>query len=81
MITFLPLFQQNCMDVAFKVIDCNQRLVEGEGQRLGIADADQQCSRKPGTLRDCDCVDGAVSLIGLSQGLPYDGNDRLQVLA
>ena len=45
-IALLPLFQQNRMDMAFKMVDRNQRLVEGEGQRLGIADAHQQALRR-----------------------------------
>ena len=40
-VAFLPLLQQNRMDVTFEVVDGNQRLVESEGQRFGIADADQ----------------------------------------
>ncbi len=80
-IALLPLFQQNRMDVAFEMIDGNQRLVEGEGQSLGIADAHQQRSGEAGALGDCDGVDGVVSLIGLSQRLPDDGNNRPQMLA
>ena len=80
-IALLPLFQQNRMDVAFEMIDRNQRLVEGEGQSLGIADAHQQRSGKAGALRDGDRVDGVVSLVGLSQRLANDGNDRAQMLA
>ena len=43
-IALLPLFQQNRMNVAFKMVHRNQRLVERKGQRLGIADAHQQRS-------------------------------------
>jgi hypothetical protein len=43
-IALLTLFQQNRMNVAFEMIDRNQRLIEGEGQSLGIADANQQGS-------------------------------------
>ena len=80
-IALLPLFQQNRMDVAFEMVDRNQRLVERERQSLGIADADQQRSGEAGTLRDRDRIDRVVSLIGLSQRLPHDGNNRPQVLA
>ena len=41
MVAFLPLFQQDRVDVAFEMVDRNQWLIEGEGQRFGIADADK----------------------------------------
>ena len=44
-VPLLPLFEQHGMDVAFEMIDRDQRLVEREGQRLGIADAHQQAPR------------------------------------
>src|SRR5271155_402737 len=77
-IALLPLLQQNRMNVAFEMVDRNQRLLEGKGQSLGIADANQQRSSKAGTLGDCDCVDGAESLIGLSQCLPDNWHYRPQ---
>lgn len=79
-IALLPLFEQNRMDVAFEMVDGNQRLVESEGQSLGIADAHQQRSGEAGALCNCDRVDGVQSLFGLSQRLADYRNDRLQVL-
>ena len=79
MIALLALFEQNRVDVAFEMVDRKQRLVEGEGQSLGIADAHQQRSGKAGTLRDRDGVDRVVSLIGLSKRLAHNGNNRPQV--
>ena len=38
----LPFFQQHGVNVAFQMIHGDQRLVQRKGQRLGIADADQQ---------------------------------------
>ena len=79
-VSFLPLFEQHGMDVAFEMVDGDQRLVEGEGQSLGIADAHQQGSRKAGALRDCDSVDGVVSMLGLGQRLAHDRHDGAQML-
>ncbi len=79
-IAFLSLFEQHGMNVAFEMVDRNQRLVERIGEGLGIADAHQQRSGEPGALRDCDRVDRIVSLIGLSQSLADHGNDCPQVL-
>ena len=39
---FLAFFEQDGMNVSFEVIDGDQGLVEGEGQRLGVSDSDQQ---------------------------------------
>ena len=80
-IALLPLFQQNRMDVTFEMVDGNQRLVEGEGQSLGVADAHKQRSGKAGSLGDRDRIDRVESLVGLSQRLTDDRHDRPQMLA
>ena len=41
-LSFCALFEQHGMNVSFEVIDCDQGLVEGEGQCLGVSDSDQQ---------------------------------------
>ena len=81
MITLLPLFEQNRMDVAFEMVDRNQRLIEREGQSLGIADSHQQGTGEAGTLGDGDRIDRSVRLFGLGQCLLNNGNNRPQVLA
>ena len=80
-IAFLSLLQQHGMDVAFNMVDGNQRLVECERQRLGITDTHKQCAREPGPLRHRDSVDRVVAVLGLSQRLPHDRHDRAQMLA
>ena len=47
-IALLALLEQHGMNVAFEMVDRNQRLIEGEGQRLCIADAHQQRSGEAG---------------------------------
>ncbi len=69
------------MDVAFEVIDADERLVQRVGQRLGVAQADQQRSRKSGALGDGQSVDRFVGLAGILQRLANDGNDGAQMLA
>ena len=80
-VSLLPLFEQHGVDVAFEMIDRDQRLVEREGQSLGIADADQQCSREAGALRDRDGVDGIVGVPGFGQRLADHRHDGAQMLA
>ena len=45
-ISLLPLFEQNGMNVAFEMIDGNQRFFQRERQRLGVADSDEQALRQ-----------------------------------
>ena len=80
-IALLPLLQQHGMNVAFQMVDRNQRLIERKGQRLGVADPDQQRSGQSRALGDGDCVQRVVSLIAFSQRLPDNGNNRPQMLA
>ena len=80
-IALLPLLEQHGVDVAFEVVDGDQRLVEGEGQRLGVADADQQSSGEAGTLGYGDGIDGVVGVLGFGQSLTHDGHDGAQMLA
>ena len=49
-ISFLPLFEQDSMNVAFEVIDGNKRLFERERQRLRITDSDQKRAGKARSL-------------------------------
>ena len=76
-----PLLQQHRMNVAFEMIHRDQRLVERKGQRLGIADADQQRSGKSRPLGDGHRVDRLVSLSRIGQRLADDRHDRPQMLA
>ena len=39
-VAFLPFLEQHGMNMTFEMIHGDQRLVQSEGQRLGIADAD-----------------------------------------
>ncbi len=39
-VALLPFLEQHGMNMTFEMIHCDQRLVQSEGQRLGIADAD-----------------------------------------
>src|SRR5689334_20022799 len=68
------------MDVSFEVIDRDQRLFQRKSECLGIAYADQQCSRESRPLSYGESVNGFVTLSGLRQSLPYYGHDRAQML-
>jgi len=47
---------QHRVDVAFEVVDGDERLGQPEGQRLGEGDADQQSAGEPGAFGDSDGV-------------------------
>ena len=79
-VALLALLQQHGVNVAFEVVDGDQRLVEGEGESFGVADADQQGSGESGALRDGDGVDGVVRVPSLGQRLAHDGHDGAQML-
>ncbi len=50
------VFQQDGVDVAFEVVDGDERLAEGPGQGLGVADADEQGAGEAGAFGDGDGV-------------------------
>ena len=80
-VSLLPFLKQHSMDVSFEVVDGNQRLVEREGQRLSVTDADEQGSGQAGALRDRDGVDRFVSVLGFGERLADDWDDGAQMLA
>ena len=80
-IVALALLEQNGMNVAFQMVDRDQRLIERERQRFGEADADEERSCQTWTLRDGDGVDGIVGLVGFGQGLANNWDNGAQVLA
>src|SRR5215471_2274341 len=80
-VTLLPLFKQHRMDVPLQMVYSNERLIESEGQRLGVTDTDQQRSSKTRPLRDRQCVDGLVSLPCILQRLSYNRNNGAKMLA
>src|SRR5208282_2742613 len=77
----LPLLKQYGVDVSLKMVHGDQWLLQPEGQRLGIADANQQSARQSRTLRDRNGIDGLISLSRFGQSLAHHRNNRAQVLA
>ncbi len=45
-IAILPFFQQHSVNVSLQMVHANKRLVESVRQRLGVAEAHQQCAGK-----------------------------------
>ena len=80
-ISALSLFQQHGMDVPFQVIHRDQRLLQREGQSLGIAHAHQQRSRESRALGDGDSVYGLVRSVRFFQCAAHDRHDAAQMLA
>ena len=79
-VALLPLLEQHGVNVALEMVDGNQRLVERESQRLGIADAYQQGSSEARALSHRDSVNGFVGVLRLGKRLAHDGHDGAQML-
>ena len=60
---------QDGVDVAFEVIDADERNVEAEGEGLGVGDADEQRAGEAGAFGDGDGLEIAQGEAGLA-GLP-----------
>ena len=74
------------VDVAFEVVDGDQRLVEAEGEGFGVGDADEQCAGEAGAFGDGDGVevgegDGWPAARWRGHGFADDGDDVAEVLA
>ena len=69
------------MDVAFEMVDGDEREVGAEGQGLGEGDADEQGSGEAGAFGDGDGVEIGVGDTGSLHGLADDGDDGAEVLA
>ena len=69
------------MDVAFEVVDTDERKVGAEGQGLGEGDADQQSSGEAWAFGDGDGFEIAVADTGLVHGFADDGEDGAEVFA
>ena len=80
-IAVLALFEQHSVNVSFEMVDGDERLVSGESEGLGVAQADQQSARESRALCDGDCVDGFVGLAGIFESLANHRHDGAEMLA
>src|SRR5258708_37773595 len=72
--------EENGMDVAFQMIDGDERFFQSESKRFGKTDSYQQGSGEAWALRDGDGVDRFVGGVGFGDRLSYDRHNCLQVL-
>jgi putative nucleotidyltransferase with HDIG domain len=77
----LLLRQQNGVNVTLEMVDRNERLAQGEGQRLRVADAHQECASQAWSLGHCDRLEVLQVNAGLVQCGADHGNDVAQVFA
>ncbi len=77
----LALIQQDGVDVAFKMVDGDERNVLRVGQSFGVGDADEQCSGEAGAGGDGDGVEIGEGDVGLLERGADDGNDGAEMLA
>ncbi len=82
----LRMIHQHGMDVAFKVVDCDEGLAQAECEGFGVGDADEKGSGEPRAAGHGDGVDAVESKAGLlTRGLGNSSanhrNDVAKVLA
>jgi poly(A) polymerase len=83
----LARFHQDGVNVAFEVVDGDQRLVEAEAEGLGVGDADQQRACQARAFGDGDGVEVGEGdwMAGRSAGAGHsfanDGNDVAEMFA
>ena len=81
MISLLPLFEQDGMDVAFQMVDRDQRLLQGKGESFCVTDPHQQSSGETGTLSYGDRIDRIVGMAGFGERLANHWHNRPQMFA
>jgi len=67
--------QKDGVDVAFEMVDGDERQTLCEGEGFGVGDADEQCSGQAGTGGDGDGVEIGEGDVGLGQRGADDGDD------
>lgn len=72
---------QNGVDVAFKMIDGQQRFAQSVAVGLGKGDADEQGSGQTGAAGDGDCVQVVRGDASLCERVTHNGNDVAQMFA
>jgi hypothetical protein len=56
-IELFPLRQQNGVNVTLEMVNRDERLAQGEGQRLGVGDAHEECARQAWALGHRDSLE------------------------
>lgn len=74
-ISLSSLLKQHSVNVAFEMVHGDEGFLQTEGKSLGVADADKQCARQPGTLGYGHRIDGLISLSSIGQRLADDRDD------
>lgn len=74
-------FQNNSVNMAFDMVDTDQRQLRRKAQRLRIGDADQQRTDQSGTLRDGDGRKVSEVGAGAAECLADDRHNRAQMFA
>ena len=69
------------MDVAFQMVDGDERQAVGEGQSLGVGDAHQKRSGETGAAGDGDGVEIGEGDVGLGECGADHGNNGAEMLA
>ena len=75
------IVHKNSVDVAFQMIDGDQRKIGAEGEGLGEADADQKCASEAWAFGDGNGGEIRILNACTLHGFADDGNDGAEVLA
>ena len=74
-------FHEDGVDVAFEVVDGDERLGEAVGEGFGVGDADEEGSGETGTFGHGDGVEVGEGEVGAGEGFADDEDDVAEVLA
>ena len=77
----LALRQQNRVNVTFEMVDGDERLAQGEGQRFGVGNPHQQCARQAWALGHGDGIQIGEADAGFVQRRANHRNDVAQMFA
>ncbi len=80
-VLLLALVEEDGVNVAFKMVDGDERKILREGQRLGIGDADEQRAGETWAGGDSDGVKVAEADLRLLNRCTHDRNDGAEMLA
>ena len=75
------MLQQHGVDVAFEVVDGDERLAQREGEGLGVADTDEQRAGEAWAFGDGDRIQLRHAYAGFAEGGVDDRDDGAEVLA
>jgi len=77
----LAFVEQDCVDVAFEMVDGDEGQGGGKGQGFGVGDADEERAGESGAGGDGDGIQIGEGHTGLGERCAHHGNDGAEMFA